>query len=136
MQSPNNQHSNTINPGVYDPPRHLPMMTMNANFDPDIMKQVIGRDGCYFKQITHQRGVSYIWHKKDENKIEIWGPTNLQQLAISSIQYRLYIVILKMVQNNQNVSQNSIDWMNGYHNYYQSYMQNYNYNYQQQQGQG
>ena len=44
-------------------------------------------------------------------------------MAISSIQYRLYLVIMKMVQNNQNVSQNSINWMHQYHNWYQSMYQ-------------
>ena len=118
------------NSGVYNPPREHPMMVMDATFEPDVMKQVIGRDGCYFKQITEQTGVSYIWHQRDTNKVEIWGPQNLLQLAVSSIQYRLYTVILKMVQNNQSVSQNSINWMNGYHNWYQSYIQNMNYMHQ------
>ena len=96
------------NSGVYNPPRDHPMMTMDATFEPEVMKQVIGRDGCYFKQITEQTGVLYIWHHRNTNKIEIWGPQNLLQLAVSSIQYRLYTVILKMVQNNQNLSQNSL----------------------------
>ena len=132
MQANNRSLNMQNNSGVYNPPREHPMMTMDATFEPEVMKQVIGRDGCYFKQITEQTGVSYIWHQRDANKIEIWGPQNLLQLAVSSIQYRLYTVILKMAQNNQNVSQNSIDWMNGYHNWYQSYIQNMNYMHQQQ----
>ena len=31
---------------------------------------------------------------------------------------------MRMAQNNQSLSQNSINWMNGYHTWYQSYMQN------------
>ena len=116
--------------GGYEPPRDYPMQTISANFEQDVIKQVIGRDGCYFKQITQQTGVKYIWHKRDTNQIEIWGPQNCIPLAVSSIQYRIYIVILKMVQNNQNVSQGSVNWMQGYHNWYQSYMQA---NYVQQQ---
>ena len=131
MQANNRSFNMQNNSGVYNPPREQPMITMDATFEPEVMKQVIGRDGCYFKQITEQTGVSYIWHQRDVNKIEIWGPQNLLQLAVSSIQYRLYTVILKMVQNNQNVSPNSIGWMNGYHNWYQSYIQNMNYMHQQ-----
>ena len=122
------QSFNTKNSGTYNPPREHPMITMDANFEPEIIKQVIGKDGCYFKQITEQTGVSYIWHSRNTKRIEIWGPQNLHQLAFSSIQYRFYMVILKMVQNNQNVSTDSIQWMNGYHNWYQSYIQSIQYN--------
>ena len=115
---------NQQNSGVYNPPREQQMITMDASFEPDVLKQVIGRDGCYFKQITEQTGVSYIWHQRDSKKIEIWGPQNLLQLAVSSIQYRIYMVMMKMSQNNQPLSPNSINWMNGYHTWYQSYMQN------------
>ena len=115
---------NQQNSGVYNPPRNQQMITMDASFEPDVMKQVIGRDGCYFKQITEQTGVSYIWHQRDSNKVEIWGPQNLLQLAVSSIQYRIYTVMMKMAQNNQNLSQGSLTWLNGYHTWYQSYMQN------------
>ena len=123
----NNQQSfiyNQQNSGVYNPPRNQQMITMDASFEPDVMKQVIGRDGCYFKQITEQTGVSYIWHQRNSNKVEIWGPQNLLQLAVSSIQYRIYTVLMKMAQNNQNMSPESINWLNGYHTWYQSYMQN------------
>lgn len=121
MQHENIQSFNMQNnSGVYNPPIDDPMITMDATFENDVLKQVIGRDGCYFKQITKQTGVSYIWHHKDQNKIEIWGPENLLQRAVSSIEYRLYIVFLKMVQNNQNLSKKSINWMNDYHNKYQS----------------
>ena len=128
----NNQSSGVPNQaGGYEPPREYPMQTISGNFEPDVIKQVIGRDGCYFKQITQQTGVKYIWHKRETNQIEIWGPQNCIPLAVSSIQYRIYLVILKMVQNNQNVSQDSVNWMHGYHNWYQSYMQQANY-FQQQ----
>ena len=125
------------NSGVYNPPRDQQMITMDASFEPDVMKQVIGRDGCYFKQITDQTGVSYIWHQRNTRKVEIWGPQNLLQLAVSSIQYRIYMVMMKMAQNNQNLSQESLNWLNGYHTWYQSYMQNMmnnSYNVNNQQG--
>jgi hypothetical protein len=132
----NNQSSGVQNQdGGYEPPREYPMQIISGNFEPDVIKQVIGRDGCYFKQITQQTGVKYIWHKRETNQIEIWGPQNCIPLAVSSIQYRIYLVILKMVQNNQNVSQDSINWMQGYHNWYQSYMQNNFFQQQQQQQQ-
>ena len=119
-----NQNSQNMNqsPGYY-PPQEYPMQTVPADFDQGVIKQVIGRDGCYFKQITQQTGVKYIWHRRDTNQIEIWGPPNCIPMAICSIQYRLYLVIMKMVQNNQNVSQNSINWMHQYHNWYQSVYQ-------------
>ena len=57
-------------PNGYAPPLEFPMETISGNFEKDVLKQVIGRDGCYFKQITENSGVKYIWHRRETNQIE------------------------------------------------------------------
>ena len=37
------------------------------------MFQIIGKDGCVFKAITHQSRTEYIWWNSERNVIEIWG---------------------------------------------------------------
>jgi hypothetical protein len=114
---------NNENFGIYTPPTNFPMIKMDANFEPGVMKQVIGKEGCYFKQFTQQTGVKYIWHNRNSNEIEIWGPQHCLENAGAYIQYRLYIVLMKM-NNEVQLSTNSIEWMNHYHNWYNSYIYN------------
>ena len=40
----------------------------------DHIKKIIGKDGCNFIRATKQSGCSYIWHHRDTNIIEVWGP--------------------------------------------------------------
>ncbi len=48
----------------------------------DKMGLVIGRDGQFFKYITHWSGAVYIFYRQDIGKIEIWGwEANLQRAA-------------------------------------------------------
>lgn len=119
------QQSNT-----YNPPREFPMTSIPAQFETDVLKQVIGRDGCYFKQITEQTGVKYIWHHRDTQMIEVWGPEQSISLAVSSIQYRFYLVLMKMVRTGRPIPPPSMMWLNNYHTWYQSiYFNNNQINY-------
>ena len=117
------QTSNT----TYNPPREYPMVSLMAQFEPDVMKQVIGRDGCYFKQITEQTGVKYIWHHRETQMIEVWGPEQCISLAVSSIHHRFYSVLLKMVRHGRPLSPSSTNWLNNYHAWYQSIYLNNNF---------
>ena len=47
--------------------------TINADSSSDIMKQVVGKGGHYFKLTTLNFNVEFIWYDKIKNKIEFWG---------------------------------------------------------------
>jgi len=66
------------NPKVYDPPlgkAHYRHFQMPDEWEPHI-KQIIGKDGCNFIKATKKSGCMYIWHHRDTNLIEVWGPLN------------------------------------------------------------
>lgn len=39
----------------------------------DVIKQTIGRKGCYFIAITERFGLNAIWHNRGYETIEFWG---------------------------------------------------------------
>ena len=44
----------------------------------NIIKQIIGRDGCYFKMTTRNFKIHFMWYDKNTKKIEFWGnPINI-----------------------------------------------------------
>jgi len=63
--------------------------TLDAPTDSDIMKQVIGRNGCYFIRTTQECDLDFIWHNRDTNKIEFWGPRENLTYGINAIEYRI-----------------------------------------------
>tara|TARA_B100001093_G_scaffold195749_1_gene188206 strand:+ start:178 stop:786 length:609 start_codon:yes stop_codon:yes gene_type:complete len=42
--------------------------------NPDITKQLIGKDGCYLHKTTENYGLYAIWHNRTENKFYAVGP--------------------------------------------------------------
>lgn len=61
---------------VYDPPlgrAHYRHFKMPEEWE-DKIKLIIGRDGCNFIKATQKSGCKYIWHHRDTNIIEVWGP--------------------------------------------------------------
>lgn len=63
-------------PKVYDPPigkAHYRHFQMPEEWEPHI-KQIIGKDGCNFIRVTKKSGCMYIWHHRDNGRIEVWGP--------------------------------------------------------------
>tara|TARA_B100001093_G_scaffold195748_1_gene188202 strand:+ start:178 stop:798 length:621 start_codon:yes stop_codon:yes gene_type:complete len=42
--------------------------------NPDITKQLIGKDGCYLHKTTENYGLYAIWHNRTENKFYVVGP--------------------------------------------------------------
>jgi len=40
---------------------------------PDVMKQVIGRDGYYFKLTTENNMLDFIWHDMQSKSVFFWG---------------------------------------------------------------
>lgn len=40
-------------------------------FEQDVLKPIIGKNGCHFKYITEKSGVSYIWYDDKNKCVEI-----------------------------------------------------------------
>ena len=63
-------------PNVYSPPielgHHLYMFPLLDN-EKEHIGHIIGKNGFYFKQLTHNTfGVSYIWYNEYNGMIELW----------------------------------------------------------------
>ena len=39
----------------------------------DVLKQVIGKEGCYFIKTTEECDLDFVWHNRNTKKIEFWG---------------------------------------------------------------
>ena len=111
-----NMNSNNVSKDDYNPPLGSPYTQMDCKFEADIIRQVIGREGCYFKQITQKTGVYYIWHQREKGFIEIWGPEENLQKAIKQIHNRLYFVISNMLRGSKQISNYSWSWYQWYSN--------------------
>ena len=101
----------------YIKPNRVPEITLPADFGINIMKQVIGKDGCYFKKTTHNTQVEYIWYNMDDRTINIWGENAKANNASTIIEDRLYRIISRMKVNKVELT----DYCN---NWYQTYSSN------------
>jgi len=63
--------------------------SMTAPENTDILKQVIGRNGCYFIRTTQECDLDFIWHNRDNNTIEFWGPKDSINKAVGVIERRI-----------------------------------------------
>lgn len=43
------------------------------NCTTELIKMTVGKDGFFFKKLTEQYNMCYIWHNIEENMIELWG---------------------------------------------------------------
>lgn len=57
--------------------------------DVDVIKQVIGRGGCYFYKTTEECGIDFIWHNRKTGKFEFWGPQYELVKAMNIIKSRM-----------------------------------------------
>lgn len=60
-----------------------------APTDAALTKQIIGKDGYYFKLTTTNTGVDFIWHDRKENHFLFWGPKACVVRAMKIIQSRI-----------------------------------------------
>lgn len=60
------------------------------------MKQVIGQDGCFFKQLTQRESLDFLWHNKKKQCIEIWGDQQFVVLGKHAIQNQIDHHVRKM----------------------------------------
>lgn len=104
--------------GVYAPPicctvrqgSLIPMeqhcRKVNVTISPSLMKFVIGKQGYYFNAITKASGTNYIWYKKEENVIEVWGPPQNLWDAEKRLKERMNDIEWKWVCSETNIKPN------------------------------
>jgi hypothetical protein len=83
----------------YNPPKYGYLRTFQApiiedDSDKEVLRQVIGRQGCYFIKITQDSGVAHIWHKADTSEIEIWTTTPDHRAATNAV----HMIIARYIQ--------------------------------------
>lgn len=59
----------------------------------DMVKQIIGIDGYYFKLTTTKCGVDFIWHDRATNEFHFWGEFSRCIKAMNEIRYRICKVV-------------------------------------------
>ena len=132
-----------IVPGEYSPPNsHYAHISMEKyindlnltekqynklnKFKDYIVPYTIGSNGKVFKAITKQSKVKYIWYKKEEHLVEIWGDEIHIPNAILRVKNRIKFVIdnllndvydinlknKKLKKNNDNLSNKIMDCSN------------------------
>ena len=72
-----------------------------SSYHPDIIKQVIGKGGCYFHLTTTNTKIEFIWHDRAQNRFFFWGTKFPLIKAMNIILHRIILVS----QRNSLVSQ-------------------------------
>ena len=132
-----------IIPGEYSPPNsHYAHISMEEyinslnlteeqynklnKFKDFIVPYTIGSNGKVFKAITKQSKVKYIWYKKEEHLVEIWGDELYISDGVLRVKNRIKFVIdnllndvydinfkeKKSKKNKNNLSNNKMDCSN------------------------
>ena len=96
---------------VYVRPDTKPTISIPADFGQDVMRQVIGKDGCYFKMTTQNTSVEFIWFDMNSNEIFIWGDLDKANKASNIISYRIKNIITRMINSSQTIPQNCLDFI-------------------------
>jgi hypothetical protein len=60
-----------------------------SSLDPNCIKQVIGKSGCYFIKTTLECDLDFVWHNRETNKFEFWGPKENIGKAVGVINDRI-----------------------------------------------
>ena len=47
--------------------------SIQAPLSVDAIRQIIGRNGCYFKMTTENFGLFFVWHSRSTNHFHLWG---------------------------------------------------------------
>ena len=99
------------NTPIYVRPDSQPTTVLHADFGSDVMRQVIGKDGCYFKMTTQNTSVDFIWFDMNSNEILIWGDSDKANKAYNIISNEIKNIITRMLNNSQTISQNCLDFL-------------------------
>mgnify|MGYP001020671203 CR=1 FL=1 len=60
-----------------------------SNISADQIRQIIGKNGCYFIETTRRTDIDFIWHNRETNTFEFIGPKHLLKKAITAIKKRI-----------------------------------------------
>ena len=60
-----------------------------GHIDEDTVKQVIGKNGCYFIKTTVEQDLDFVWHNREKQQFEFWGPRENIHKAINVINDRI-----------------------------------------------
>ena len=61
------------------------------------VRQLVGRDGCYLKQITERSGCVCIWNDQDKFMFHFWGSREAINLAVKDFHYHAAKFIYKNI---------------------------------------
>ena len=74
-------------------PRSYVYGYLYAPNDVDVTREVIGKDGYYFKMTTTLNGINFIWHDHNDGVFHFWGPTTFKVVkALNAIRWRIHKV--------------------------------------------
>ena len=60
-----------------------------GHIDENTIKQVIGKHGCYFIKTTVEQDLDFVWHNRESQQFEFWGPKDNINRAINVINDRI-----------------------------------------------
>ena len=89
----------------HDPEKIIYCDELEADRNSDIMKQVIGTSGRYFKLTTKNYGVEFIWYNIEKNKIEFYG-YNVNNIENAK---QFILMRIKMINNRMNAQKLEIN---------------------------
>jgi len=82
---------------MYESVGYIPAPPSTMPKSLDIIKQVIGKDGCYFKQTTENCGIDLIYYDQEQEVFMFWGPTRVTVTnAMNIIRSRICRTISKV----------------------------------------
>ena len=81
-----------LNNSLNTPDKKILKGFLNTPKDINIMKQVIGKKGCYFHLTTTNCNIEFIWYDKKSNKVYFWGNKFELIKAMNIIKHRITIV--------------------------------------------
>lgn len=85
------------------------------NFEDNITKRMIGKDGYYFKNITHKFKLRYVWLDQEKQIIEIWGSNpNIFNFVKNYILNRTCQIIKSDIENGFPIYSDTLEWYNEY----------------------
>lgn len=59
----------------------------------DCIKQLIGKDGFFFKDVTERNSLDFIWYNQHTRKIEVWGQIETLYQGAAEIDQRLLYIL-------------------------------------------
>ena len=61
---------------MYETVGYIPAPPATMPKSREIIKQVIGKDGCYFKKTTENCGIDFIYYDQEHEVFMFWGPSH------------------------------------------------------------